>query len=283
MNNQTKIILGLTLSISLSACGGGSSLVDSAVNQAVNGAVSNAVDDAVSDAVDNSVDNAGDQNNSNTNDGTDNTDNTNTNTNTGNNTNAGMGAGSGGCVTFPRPQVGQIVKRELKGAGVTQSIETEIMAVSSTSITQKIKDDQFLLESINVENYTIANNFRDITSESTTISSFTFNTTYTPFQRVAVDQVCEGQTWTTVYTEKESGEPAVSVTQTYTIEAVNVSKTSKAGTFNTFRVGLVDTRPSMNLVGKTWIDISSGYDVFSEFSDTSAGSDGTLELIETNF
>jgi len=234
-----KVLLSLTFSISLAACGGSSS---------------------ISDAVD--------QNNGN-----------NTNSNTNGNANASMGAGTGGCVTFPRSVVGQIVKRELKGSGASLSRETEIMAVSSTSITQKIKGDGFLLESINIENFTITNNFRDITSESTEISGFTSITTYTPFQRVAFDQVCEGQTWTTVYTEKEDNEIAVNHSKTYIIEAVNVPKTTPAGTFNTFRVKQDD----VDVIGTTWFDIASGYDVFSEFRDTSGNIEGTLELIEKNF
>ncbi len=195
----------------------------------------------------------------------------------------GGGAGSGGCVNFPMPTVGQIVKRELRDSSgdLSFSKSTEITAVSNTSITQHITGSNF--NSTITEEYTIANNFRDITKDTVGISGFDFVTTYTPFQRVPTGEVCEGQTWTTTYTEKEFGEPAVSKTQTYTIEAVNVSKTTKAGTFNTFRMKLVETSPSVNITAKTWFDIDSGYDVLGEFSDTVSGFDGTLELVEKNF
>ena len=255
MKRQSKQLFGALLLSSLTACGGGSGTTDDVVI--------GIVDQVVNDNNDN--DNNDNDNNDNNNDMT------------------GMGAGTGGCVTFPRPVVGQIVKRELKqsGGGVSISKETEITAISATSITQKILVSGLGLvpESINVEKYTIANNFRDITSESVEVSGFTFNTSYTPFQRVPVDKVCEGQTWTTVYTEKEEGEVAVNHSKTYIIEAVNVSKTTAAGTFNTFRVKQED----VDVFGTSWIDIKSGYDVLSEFGDTSGNLEGTLELVEKNF
>jgi len=67
--------------------------------------------------------------------------------------------------------------------------------------------------------------------------------------------------------------------ETYTIEAVNVSKTTQAGTFNTFRVKIED----IEVGGTAWIDINSGYDVLTEFKSTSGEEGGSLELIEKNF
>jgi len=244
MNTQMKILFGFILSMSLAACGGGSNSIDDTNSATSSGANS---------STDNNTSNPDD----------------------------GMSAGSGGCVTFSRPSVGQIVKRELKQVGedIGISKETEIMEISPTSITQKILPNGVLLGSTVVENFTINNNFRDITSESTKISSFTFNTTYSPFQRVMIDEVCEGQTWTTVYTEIKEGEPAISHSKTYIIEAINVSKTTAAGTFNTFRVKIED----IDVVGTAWFDIASGYDVLSEFTDLSGNMGFTLELTEKNF
>jgi len=67
--------------------------------------------------------------------------------------------------------------------------------------------------------------------------------------------------------------------ETYTIEAVNVSKTTQAGTFNTFRVKIED----IEVGGTAWIDINSGHDVLTEFKSTSGEEGGSLELIEKNF
>ena len=67
--------------------------------------------------------------------------------------------------------------------------------------------------------------------------------------------------------------------ETYTIEAVNVSKTTQAGTFNTFRVKIED----IEVGGTAWIDINSSYGVLTEFKSTSGEEGGSLELIEKNF
>ncbi len=254
-----QIIFLSQFALGLSACGGGSNTVSDVIDTLVEDVVEEEVTGAVDDAV---IDN-GD----------------------------GMDAGSGGCVTFPRPQVGQIVKRELKDSDGDISItkSTEIMAISNTSITQKITGTGFgiALNSTNTEEYTIANNFRDITKETISQNTLGFNletvTTYTPFQRVPVDQVCEGQTWTTAFTENEDDGSSNSRTQTYTIEAVNVSKTTAAGTFNTFRVNLEETSNTLDLVSTIWLDTVSGYDVLGKFSDTSGVAGGTLELVEKNF
>ncbi len=257
---QTLNIILLSLfALGLNSCGGGSN----AVRDVIDSLVEDVVEEEVTDAVDDTV--------------TDNND--------------GMDAGSGGCVTFPRPLVGQIVKRELKDpdGNVSFTKSTEIIAISNTSITQKITGTNVgvALNSTNTEEYTIANNFRDITKETVSLNTLGFNlenvTTYTPFQRVPVDQVCEGQTWTTAFTENVEGEMTNNRTQTYTIEAVNVSKTTAAGTFNTFRVNLEETSNTLDLVATLWFDTASGYDLLGEFRNTSGEAQGTLELIEKNF
>lgn len=126
-----QILLFSQLALGLSACGSGSNVVKSLVEDVVEEEVTDAVLDAVDDSV----------------------------------TNDGMDAGSGGCVTFPRPKVGQKVTRELKDSDGEISLlkSTEIMAVSNTSITQNITGSSFgiTFDTTNIEEYTIANNFRD--------------------------------------------------------------------------------------------------------------------------
>lgn len=111
--------------------------------------------------------------------------------------------------------------------------------------------------------------------------SFDSVTTFTPFQRVPDGQVCEGQTWTNAFTENNEGE-SNSRSQTFTIEAVNVSKTTALGTFNSFRVKLEESSNTLSIISTIWFDTVSGYDLIGKFSDTSGNDGGTLELIEKN-
>ena len=192
-----------------------------------------------------------------------------------NSSGAGTGAGTGGCVSYPRYEVGQVVKRQLKDKNDVVSLisESRVISISSTSMTIHEKDSigGFVDESDEVTKYTIANNFMDITEDSGSI--------YTPFHRIPIDKVCEDQTWTTTYTETDSDGEITQHSKIYTVEAVNVSKTTLAGTFNTFRIKEEDGA----FTGVSWIDIDSGYDVFSDFTDTNYAFTGTLELIEKSF
>ena len=195
---------------------------------------------------------------------------------------SGDGAGSGGCVTFPRVKVGQIVKTKItdgKGeeAPFISGFTEEIIAVSDTATTVRLDGSPVLIDI--TREYTIANNFQDLTKETEELLGQKYVTTYTPFQRLPIDKVCEGQTWTSVYTEKSDEEGIVNHSQSFTIEAVNVSKTTAAGTFNTFRLKSED----IGIGGTYWIDIDSGHTVFNEFSTTSGNISGSIELIEKNF
>ncbi len=197
-------------------------------------------------------------------------------------TGGGTGSGTGGCVNFPRPLVGQKVKFELKddsGAVVTTS-ERTITAVSNTSVTQEfgITVAGISVASTLVETFTIANNFRDITRETITSFGLTTVTDYQPFQRIFVDEVCEGQTLNSTFVET-SPDGSIQHSKNLTIQAVNVPRTTEAGTFNTFRVLTEET----DVVGTSWIDIATGVTVFLEFGNINAPSEsGTRELVEIN-
>jgi hypothetical protein len=196
----------------------------------------------------------------------------------------GEETGSGGCVSFPRPVVGQKIKLELKSESSPLVITTErlITAFDSTSIEEdfKVTTSGITTESKLIENFTIANNYRDITKSTITTLGITSVTTNTPYERVFADEVCEGQTLSSTFTETTTpGNETLQRSVNYIIEAVNVSKTTAAGTFNTFRVKTEES----DTVGTSWIDIATGVQVFGEFEDiNNPATAGTLELVEFN-
>ena len=204
-----------------------------------------------------------------------------------------------------------VVGEGIDDVSVSSITEVTVTAVSDTSITQRIENlpltssittpslpsgsadllPSATSTSIETETFTIANNYRDITkSTSTTTSIFSFGgietetedeteTTYDPYFRRPVDRVCEGQVWDSTYTIIEEGEDPEQVSLNFTIEAVNVSRTTPAGTFNTFRV----LGESGESTGTVWIDIATGVEVFRQSQPVDDSSISvTWELIEIN-
>jgi len=212
----------------------------------------------------------GDDSTNDTND-TDNTDEGDTDDNGNLDGENGGGAGTAGCVAYPRPVAGQKIKIAAKdGTGTTQVItEFSTIEVSDTSLTEEVTISaagvDFSSTLTKVLTFTIADNYLDITQVNTT--------TISPYERRAIDTVCEGQIWTQIYTETD-GASIESITRTSTIEAVNVPKTTAAGTFNTFRLLEEDNIETTT----SWIDIATGALVFGE----TEGEDSVVELIEIN-
>ena len=180
----------------------------------------------------------------------------------------GGGVGTAGCVNYPRPVAGQKTKLAIKDENGTTSAFTEFsfVEVSDTSLTEEITlstPQGFSSTNTNVYTFTIENNYRDITQKNTT--------TFSPYDRVATDTVCEGQTWQSTYTETD-GDNVEEHSRISTIEAVNVPITIGLGTFNTFRLLEEDDEETTT----SWIDIATGALV----SSTTEGEEDVLELIE---
>lgn len=217
--------------------------------------------------------------------------------------------GNGNCVSFPRPTVNQRSLARVTAIIVEPSVsEVEVIVTAasdtslsfSTAITGDI-DSSGTLAIANstgtlTQTFTIENNFQDVTETSTTNNIVTADgdiidsqvtITLTPFQRFAVDEVCENQTWTTTFDsvanisfsgvaipENEGSQVTRSLINT--IESVDETTTVEAGTFNTFRLRTEDG----NTTDLTWIDIASGITVMSEQRDNTGALLGTSELIE---
>ena len=263
----SQITLGILLATGLVACGGGSG-------------------------------------SSNTTNGTGTGTETGTGTGTGTGTETGTGAGTGNCVSFPRPAVGQKTKtliKTLTAPATETTIELTVTAFSATSMsTSKSTTGAVTATGTATNTFTIANNYIDtteITSQDTTtisvpivgdITTITdITSTFSPFTRAAIDEVCENQTWTDTYdlvtatniTTLGSTTPASSTASQsviHTIESINETVTVDAGTFATFK----EKREDGSIIVQTWTDIATGINVKVELKDASGTLVSTQELVQ---
>ena len=210
-------------------------------------------------------------------------------------------AGTGTCVNIVSPKVGDtgLIKNVTVLGEISSETEvrTTYTAVSNTSwsydsvvasgvglIEDQLPDgfEDLLPDNINLsdslgqtlkttETFTIANNFINITKSVTNSPAGLITVTYSPSRSAPFDKVCEGQIYTQKYTEttlSPGGTDTEIVDVKNTVEAVNVEKSSPAGTFNTVQVK--SEGPKITLT--TWVDIESSTIVIME----SRNSDGDL-------
>ena len=269
-------LLVLMISLSLTACGGSSGGGSNNIATDASGGNS----DDSTESVDTSSDN--------------------TNTSTGDVTNT-----TGNCVTLARPRVGQTEVSFFKSHDdfIPDSYgETKITSFSdrfssmeftsrSGSTTGKI-----LNKNTSSSTYTIANNFINTTKSTVTGSTLITDETgaestqkfnnvivFSPYTRNAIDRVCEGQTWTndweaTTTSTSDNAAPFTSTfhsSQIYTIEAINITKTVPAGTFNTVQQTIVDGMTTIIM----WGDIATGMSIASEYKNNTGEITSYSELI----
>lgn len=288
---RLKIILLLSICFTFVACGGGSSGDSSDANDEI-------TEDMTSEEGTNPDTN---DESSDSNDGSDdNSDNSSDNSgdNSGDDTDGGS---TSNCITIPRPIVGQkITLKRTSEQDSSVSTETETITVSNnttlsydTTYNQNFAGFNIFSKGDMTFTYTIANNYRDITRLETNlvtdnpltgeVETYLVNE-YSPFWRVAGDEVCEGQTWTTdsiVTTTTTSSDDSSSSTMTsnqniiFTIESVGISKTVTAGTFSTFQIRQEDT----NGVNTIWFDKATGLWIIGEGRNLDGDLIGTTELI----
>lgn len=283
-------LLAIVISLSLTACGGGSSSKESADSSSSTDTSEESNNESGSTDSSESTDtpsNEGDNGNG-------------TTSTTVNETNT-----TGNCVTIARPQVGQI--EVIKTTGVSGSpdvyLKRKVTALSNTSYSEEFsvrsgsETGEIITASTTSETYTIANNFRDVTQTTskssaslpdatgaTSIQEVTILSNYSPYRRTPVDRVCEGQTWTTDYDDTNTTTfgtllaPTTSTThhsEIHTIEAININKTVPAGSFNTVQYKFEDG----NSIVTIWMDITTAASVAFETKDTLGADTSSSELI----
>ena len=166
--------------------------------------------------------------------------------------------GTGTCVNITSPKAGdssliQNVAIVGENSLVTE-IKTTYTAVSNTSWSYDSEGKSglgtSLLENLlpgppdltfqTTETFTIANNFINITKSEVTVPALGLvTTTFSPPRSAPINEVCEGQIFTQNYTEttvNPGGTDIEQVSTKNTIEAVNVQKSTPAGTFNTYQL-----------------------------------------------
>ncbi len=203
--------------------------------------------------------------------------------------------GSGNCITVSRPIVGQTLRYGNPSPTDTSYYHTiqewTIIEFSNTSSSVEIvMTGDFLNGIVNeTTTYSISNNYMDITKyiQQSTINSNSVTTTieFKPFQRIEIDTVCKDQTWTSSFelsasTTAANGANYPSATQGmtehYTIESINETKSVAAGTFNTYRKRMVDNHGAEAV---SWIDTKTRVIVCNETYDSSGALNGTMELL----
>jgi len=232
-------------------------------------------------------------------------------------------SGSGNCVNIARHTVGEKATIRnvvtLDGNSAETDVTTEYTAVSDTSFTYKstvgidlgieIPDIDIDLSDFNplpdfgnplngdqeqtsetTSSFTISDNFMHINKEVTTQPVLGKTTvTYSPARMVPIDKLCEGQTWNQTYTSITTGGGAslslerVQISVTNTVEAINVSASSPAGTFNTAQVKATQnglfTLNANNISITSWVDVESGVLVKMETRNGNGDLIGTASLL----
>ncbi len=274
-------LLALLISLSLTACGGssGGSSGDSSSN-------------SVADASGESSNDSGNTESS-------------SSTATGNTSTSDVNNTTGNCTTVGRPQVGQIeVLKTITSFDSTDlylsrkvNTLTDTFSSEEFSVRSGSENGEIVTKSTHSETYTIANNFRDVTQTigitsssipdatgATSTQEIKIVSNYSPYLRNPVDRVCEGQTWINDYEVSDTTtfgnllEPITSTRHNstiHTIEAINISKTVPAGSFNTVQYKFEDG----DSIITTWTDIATGMNIASEAKKSTGEIHTRSELI----
>ena len=185
------------------------------------------------------------------------------------------------CTSLPQEPVGQrsilrVTKYYGTSSRYTDVTHTMVSASpTSTTITeghQSSGNDK--IESF-TSFFTINGNYKDISkdvSERTGLSPKT--TTYTPYWREPVNEVCENQTWNFAVSMTQSSQTTTD-NVTYKVIALNESKTVAGGTFSTIHLEVTTNSYSKH----QWIDATSGALIFEEIRNTDGSLKQTKELL----
>lgn len=264
----------------LTACGGGSSSQEDSVNSGTIDPIANTIEDQ--EDTDSSADNYDQDIDDSLDEGVLEENNTNGN------------IGNEDCITVSRPIVGQTLRYGNPSPTDSSYYHTiqewTIIEFSDTSSSvEKIMTGDFLNGVVNETiTYNISNNYMDatkLTQENTFNSNTTTNTIeFSPFQRIEIDTVCLGQSWTSVFkltvstTANGVSNPPVAhdSTQHSTIESVNETKIVTAGIFSTYRKRLVDENGATVV---WWIDVDTGAIVYFENYSSDGVLSGIMELL----
>ena len=179
------------------------------------------------------------------------------------------------CTPLPQESIGQKSVLRVTKYYDTTSRYTDITKTvvsnnpTSTVITIEHQSNGITKTETLTTGFSITGNYKDITtvlSERTGLSPKT--TTYAPYWREPINEVCENQTWS-FNVNTTVGTSTTSENVTYRIVALNESKTVAGGTFSTVHIETVTN----NYTEHQWIDTTSGALIYEEVRNT----DGSLK------
>ena len=208
--------------------------------------------------------------------------------------------GNGNCVNVNSQQIGRLATYRITTnsgpSGVTEYTEEYLESTPEkirflSEITSDIGGVISNSETETTINFVVQNDWRYLSSQevdaSVSVNGFATNTTTTatytpPILSGAVSLVCELMMWESgISTQEIVTTNAPTVTGSYgsqdnEIEAINVSITVMAGTFNTVR-SRHDEDDGYSL---SWFDIDTGFMVKSEHYDSNGNLDTSTEMID---
>lgn len=207
----------------------------------------------------------------------------------------GGGSSSGYCKEITPPIEGGISKTEVtldSGEKFYQYRETHESNENGLTQTLRVELSDVKYEYYSKVEFFIKNHYthstkRVITSTVTGMGEQTTTEVFSPYSdRLPWDEACKGATWEDTFTVQlssslDSNKEKITrkITTKFKVENLDIEKTVKAGTFDTYIIAALLTNKDL-VTNRKWIDMDTGAIVYEEGYDASGKVTRSSELIE---
>ena len=204
----------------------------------------------------------------------------------------GGSSGAGSCVSIPL--IAQDTEYRLNTISGNDSFISDVTHQIVTPTQSKIIVSSQGEDLITEETYSISDNIFSTSNVKTSLTSGGFTTktdnSFSPAKQAIGGEFCLNQTFTSNYTSVQKIEITIpglptnianqvfNFTDNYTVDAVNESITTAAGTFNTVNFTLVTTENNVSTKSVTWLDTDTGIIVRQESYDANDALESISEL-----
>jgi len=201
-------------------------------------------------------------------------------------TGSGGGSSSGYCKEITPFIEGGISKSEQtldSGEKFYQYRETHESNENGLSQTLRIELSGVRTEIYTKAEFYIKNHYAHTTKKvtkttSTGMGERSTTEVYSPYSnRLPWDEACKGATWKDTFTV-QLGSNKIKMTTKFKVENLDIEKTVKAGTFDTYILALLSDKDLVR--GRKWFDMDTGAIVYEESYDASGKVTRSSELIE---
>lgn len=154
--------------------------------------------------------------------------------------------------------------------GLTQTLRVEL---------SDVKYEYYSKVEFFIKNHYTHSTKRVITSTVTGMGEQTTTEVFSPYSdRLPWDEACKGATWEDTFTV-HLGSITRKITTKFKVENLDIEKTVKAGTFDTYILAALLTNKDL-VINRKWIDMDTGAFVYKETYDSSGKVTRSSELIE---